>query len=103
MLFGILGWFRLGGLVVIAGLVYFAYANVQSVITRYTNMSGEITALTKENKLLKSRLDSYNLRISRRDDAINASKCKDQINKWVRHPDDIPQPFNPFNQLNSGN
>lgn len=90
---------RLIGLAVLALTVFFAWTNVQSVITRYTNMSGEIATLRREKNLLSSRLVSYNLRIARRDEAIAASKCADTIKRWVSHPDEIPKPFNPFDQL----
>ncbi len=87
---------RLVGLLSLGAVAFFAWGTVQSVIDRYSEMGGKIATLERNNKLLTSRLDSYNLRISRRDEAIAASQCKDKIQYWLRHPDEIPKPFNPF-------
>lgn len=100
-MFGILGYIRLFGLLA-AGLVAFiGWSSVQSVITNYTEMSGTITALKKEKSLLDARMLSYERRISRRDDAIAASKCAVQIKDWVSHPEKLPEKFDPFNQLSA--
>lgn len=99
LLSGLIGIPRLIGLLGIGAVAFFVWGNVQSVIDRYTDMSGKIATLERNNKLLTSRLDSYNLRISRRDEAIAASQCKEKIQYWLRHPDEIPKPFDPFGQL----
>ena len=92
--------FKLAGLAGLGIVVWFAYGTVQSVIDRYSNMASQNESLSHTNSLLTSRLASYNLRIERRDEAIQASKCAVQIDHWVHHPDEIPKPFSPFNQLN---
>ena len=98
--FTLAGWgLRLLPVGLLAILFYFGWTNVQSIITRYTEMSGTIERLDHENKLLSSRLNSYNLRIARRDDAIAASKCATDIKRWISHPEDLPQKFDPFKQL----
>lgn len=61
-----------------------------------------LTQCTHQSQLFKQREESYKQRIERRDAAINASQCKAQINHWVRNPDEVPQKFDPFNQLNGG-
>jgi len=73
-----------------------------SYVDTYQRNLVELTQCRHSAMLFKQREESYKLRIERRDDAINASQCKATINHWVRNPDEIPQPFNPFNQLNGG-
>jgi hypothetical protein len=85
----------LGGATVVI-VLWFGYGTIQSVINRYTSMSGELERISKENTLLKSRLESYNLRIDRRDQAINSSSCAEDIKDKIKHPDKIEPPFNPF-------
>ena len=98
--FTLAGWgLRLMPVGIVAILFYFGWTNVQSVVDRYTSMSGTIEKLSHENELYKSRLNSYNLRIARRDDAIAASKCATDIKRWIAHPEDLPQKFDPFKQL----
>lgn len=98
--FTLAGWgLRLIPVALIAIVFYFGWTNVQSVVDRYTAMSGKIERLSHENALLTSRLSSYNLRIARRDDAIAASKCATDIKRWIAHPEDLPQKFDPFKQL----
>lgn len=89
-------WLRLLPYGVTGLIALYAWGAGSTVIDNYTTMSAKIERLSHENKLYKSRLESYNLRIERRDQAISASKCKAQINQWLRNPDQIPLPADPF-------
>lgn len=68
-------------------------------VTKYQQMSGQIVTLQHDIDLRDGREASFRRMLDRRDAAINASKCKVQIQNWVKNPDNIPKPFNPFNQL----
>lgn len=96
---GIFGWIRLAGLLGVGFAGLLTWSSVKDVIRNYSAMSATIERLEHDKALLESRLTSYNLRIERRDAAIDASRCKEQIKRWVTHPDETPKPFNPFNQL----
>jgi hypothetical protein len=80
--------------------VYLIYSTGQSIVTRYTTMSGIVEKLSHENALITSRLASYQQRIDRRDQAIEASRCSETIKDMVKHPDNIPTPFDPFKSRN---
>lgn len=69
-------------------------------VTKYQQMSGQIVSLQHDKDLYAGREASFRRMLDRRDAAINASKCKTQIQDWVKNPDSIPKAFNPFNQLN---
>lgn len=79
----------LGG--VIAAASYF--------LVDYKDMARTRGDLDRKIEQLESRVASYQRMVERRDKAIEASKCKDTIKTWIRKPDDIPVPFDPFNQL----
>lgn len=70
-----------------------------SLVTNLRDQQDVIAELRRKADLTDSREASYVRRIERRDAAIAASACKAQIERWVRNPDEVPQPFNPFNQL----
>jgi hypothetical protein len=80
--------------------VYLVYSTGQSIVTRYTTMSGTIEQLSHENKMITARLESYQQRIDRRDQAIAASRCSEIIKDMVKHPENIPTPFDPFKSRN---
>ena len=65
----------------------------------YRGLVEKVGALEHAKKLDDGRLASYKRMIDRRDAAIDASKCKPQLKEWVAHPENIPQPFDPFHQL----
>ncbi len=90
---GYLFWIKAGviGIIVVA-VATFAWSMVD---TFKTTLQENVT-LKAQIKVYDGRLASYKRMIDRRQAAIDASKCKDQINRWVRNPDDIPQKFEPF-------
>jgi len=96
---GIFTWLRLGGLAVGAIALWFAYGWGVEVIGSYRSMASEIALLKRDKALIESRVASYKTLMARRDAAIEASKCKAQIQYWVKNPDEIPTKFDPFNQL----
>jgi len=89
-------WLIAGFFIILAGAATFGWSWVDT----YQRNLVSLTQCTHNTRLFQQREESYKQRIERRDDAINASQCKTQINHWVRNPDEIPKPFNPFNQLN---
>ncbi len=72
-------------------------------VTSIKDQAATITQLQHQVDLDKGTLDSYKRMVDRRDAAIKASKCSVQIAAWVKNPDSIPVPFNPFNQLDPAN
>lgn len=83
-----------------AGLaIWFAYGWGSQIISNYTEMPRRIERLERDKALITSRVASYKTLLARRDAAITASACKAQIERWVKNPDEIPTPFDPFNQL----
>ena len=70
-----------------------------TLVTDYRDMNTQLVAAKAEVAKRDGRLASYERMVARRDAAIDASKCKPQIREWVKNPDNIPVPFNPFNQL----
>jgi hypothetical protein len=72
-----------------------------SFVTKYQQMSGQIVQLQHDIELRDGREASFRRMLDRRDAAIGASKCNEQIQDWVKNPDKIPKAFNPFNQLDS--
>lgn len=95
-LVSLVGLPRLIGGGLLALVIWFAYDAVHTVIDNYTAMGAKIERLEHTNSLLTSRLDSYNLRIARRDEAIAASKCRATIQDWIKNPDKIPHKSDPF-------
>lgn len=94
-----LGWLRLGamGAVLVAG--WFLYGWGSEVIGNYGRMAAKIERLERDKALIESRVASLRVLNERRDAAIEASRCKDQIKNWLKNPDEIPTKFDPFNQL----
>ena len=89
-------WMFAGFMIVLVAAGTFGWSWVDT----YQKNLVALTQCEHSSMLFKQREASYKQRIERRDDAINASQCKAQINHWVRNPDEIPKPFDPFNQLN---
>lgn len=94
-------WLTRLGIPALMALIAFGFGS--SFITTYQFNAQEVIRLQKEVDLNTGRNDSYRRMIDRRDAAIEASQCKDKIQYWVKHPDEIPKPFNPFNQLDPQN
>lgn len=93
---GILLYGRLIAFGVMALAAWFAYGWGLQVIDNYTEMPKKIERLERDKALIESRVKSYQTLMARRDAAIAASKCKDTIQHWVKNPDEIPTPFDPF-------
>lgn len=93
------GTIRMIGLVAVAIAVWYGYGWGKQIISNYTEMPKTIERLERDKKLLNSRVESYRTLNARRDAAIAASKCKVQIEYWLKNPDEIPTKFDPFNQL----
>lgn len=83
----------------IAAVVLFAVTLAWSIPNKIDNLSTELAQLKHDSELIQSRADAYQRGNERRDAAIAASTCSQQIEYWVSHPDDIPKPFDPFSQL----
>lgn len=92
-------YIRLIGLAAVAIAAWFAYGWGSEIIGNYRTMASEITTCQRDKALVESRVKSYQTLIARRDAAIEASKCKVQLQDWVKNPDKIPTKFDPFNQL----
>lgn len=65
----------------------------------YKDMSYQIAGFQQQKRVLDARVNSYQRMIERRNEAIDASQCKDQIRKWIHNPDLIPKKFDPHNQF----
>lgn len=92
-------WLRLIWIIGPAVVAFFVYGWGSQIITNYTEMPKQIQQLKRDKALILSRVGSYQTLLARRDAAIEASQCKVQIQKWIKDPDTIPTPFDPFNQL----
>lgn len=97
-----LGTARLLGLGVGAIALWFVYGWGSQIIENYTEMPKKIERLERDKALIESRVESYKTLLARRDAAINASRCREQIKKWVKDPDSIPNTSDPF-KINGGN
>lgn len=82
-------WFY--GLTALAFIVVASFG--WSFANNYMKMSAEIARLEHAISLREARELSHLRMIERRNDAIAASKCKQQIEHWVRNPDEIPRPL----------
>lgn len=83
---------------VLVGVGTFAWSYVDT----YQKNLVELTQCKHQSMLFKQREESYKQRIERRDDAIAASQCAAKIDRWIKNPDELPQKFDPFNQLHGG-
>lgn len=92
-------WLRPAGALAAILAIWFAYSWGVTVIRTYNDNISKIALLERDLKLVNSRVASYQTLNARRDAAIAASKCKTQIEYWLKNPDEIPTKFDPFNQL----
>lgn len=81
---------------------YLVYSWGHEIIQNYSTMTARITTLERDKALITSRVDSYKLLLSRRDDAIAASKCAESIKHMIKNPDTIPRKTDPFNPGGGG-
>lgn len=98
-MFGLSGIF-FGGLGIAA---LFAVSLAHWLPAHISDLSRQLAEEKHQVELIDARATAYQRGNERRDAAIAASKCKDQIQYWVRHPDEIPGQFDPFNQLQPQN
>lgn len=93
--------FGLGGIFYggIAAIFLFAATLAYSIPEKINTLSNDLAQSRHEQNLLRARAEALQRGNDRRDAAIKASKCAKEIQYWVRHPDDIPKPYDPFNQL----
>lgn len=73
--------------------LWFFWPSSQSDIVKLAN---ENAKLRNDVRLRDARILSNLRMIQRRDNAIEASACKDQIKYWVSNPDKVPKKFDPF-------
>ncbi len=95
-MFGILSTARLIGLAGAALAVWFAYGWGSQVIANYSAMAAKIERLERDKALIESRIASLRTLNERRDKAIEASKCKEVIQDWIKNPETIPEKFDAF-------
>jgi hypothetical protein len=74
----------------------FVISTGYGLVSNLRDLSAKATQQEKTISLMEGRLESYKRMVDRRDDAINNSKCAEQIKDWVRNPDKLPPPFRPF-------
>lgn len=88
--------FILAVLVVLGTTAYFVVTGMAGQLATQGKRISELERLVdqKDAKLLAEAG-----RIERRDRAISLSKCADTINDWIRHPEKLPEPFDPFRQF----
>lgn len=90
---GYLFWIKWG----FVALLFVAVATFAwSMMDSYRDAIAENVKLKADIVKFDGRLASYKRMWERRQAAIDASQCKDQINRWVRNPDSIPKKFEPF-------
>ncbi|CAA2141458.1 hypothetical protein [Hyphomicrobium sp. ghe19] len=87
----------------IAAVLLFAVSLAYSLPAKISNLADELANSKHQQNLLRARAEALQRGNDRRDSAIKASKCSEQIQYWVRHPDEIPKKFDPFNQLKPEN
>lgn len=83
----------------IASVLVYAAVLAWSTASNIADLSKQLTEAQHELALRDARETSMQRMLDRRDAAIGASKCTDQIKYWLTHPDEIPKPFQPFCQL----
>lgn len=92
-------YLRLIGIAGMGLLAWFAYGWGWNIYTNHIGMAAKIERLERNNRLINSRVTSYQTLIARHKAAAAASKCKAQIEHWVKNPDEIPTKFDPFSQF----
>ena len=97
-MFGLSGIFY-GGL---AAVILFIVSLAHYLPEHISDLSGQLADQKHQVELLQARATALQRGNDRRDEAIAASACAEQIQAWVHNPDDIPKPFNPFCQLTGG-
>lgn len=83
----------------VVAALFFLNTTLRGLGAEIAQKTEALDAVQRQMDLVMARERSHIRMIERRDAAINASTCKTQINRWIKNPDEVPQPFNPFNQL----
>ena len=91
-----LGYIKIGALIGVAAVTWFAYGWGKQIIDNYGAMAVKIERLERDKSLIESRVASYQTLLARRDAAIAASRCEEQIKKFIKDPDLIPNPRKAF-------
>lgn len=86
--------------VIVLGVV--AYFVVSGMGSQIASQATTISELKRTLEQRDAKLLAEAGRIDRRDRAISASKCKAQIEDWIRHPEKVPDPFDPFTKNSGG-
>lgn len=97
-----LGYVKIGVLVVVGAIMWFAYGWGKQIINNYGEMAAKIERLERDKALIDSRIDSYKTLLARRDAAIAASRCEEQIKKFIKDPSLIFDPKKPFSPEHGG-
>lgn len=93
-----IAYIQLIGLAILVVLGAVAYFVVTGMAHEIGVKATRISELERTISKHEAKLLAEAGRIERRDRAIEASKCKETINDWIRHPEKLPEPFDPFNQ-----
>lgn len=88
------------GIAALIGL-WFIYGWGIEVVNTYNRNIAKIAQLERDAVLRDSRLESKQIVIERQRAAIDASRCKEQIDKFIKDPD-LLKPRNPFNPDSGG-
>jgi hypothetical protein len=88
---------------VVALIVFFGWTSIKTFVSDVAGLGGQISTLRHENDLLKAKVAAYVRAQERRDNAIAASPCKNQIQFWMKNPEQIPGLWNPHEQLTAPN
>ena len=72
---------------------YFTHMNAQAALGKVADLGGEVASLKRDIELRTARESALRWRLKVRDDAIEQSKCKATLEKWVKDPSLIPKPF----------
>lgn len=91
-----LGYVKIGILLCVGVITWFGYGWGKQIITNYGEMAAKIERLERDKALIESRVSSYQTLLARRDAAIDASRCADQIKKFIKDPSLIFDPKKPL-------
>lgn len=83
-------------LIAIASGAWIIYDFGSTFVKNYTNFSAQVAKLNNDVRLRDARLTSMQRQVDRRNEAIAASKCATEIQRWINFPNEIPKKFDPF-------
>lgn len=91
----LLGGYRIYIIIGAVVALWFVYGWGSSIIQTYNTNIAKISRLERDAALRETRLASKQTVIERQRAAINASKCKAQIDQFIKDPD-LLKPVDPF-------